>query len=85
VRSYELFAGFRTPLQKGGNACFKPDFQNFGLVLHGHFLIFGANCTAMRQVYEKPETEMIVVEEANFFCTTPVPTNGLPEMEGEEW
>lgn len=39
----------------------------------------------MRLVYEKPETEMIVVEEANFFCTTPVPTNGLPEMEGEEW
>ena len=39
----------------------------------------------MRLVYEKPETEIFVVEEAHFFCTTPVPPNGLPEFEPEEW
>ena len=48
-------------------------------------LVYEKPETAMRLVYEKPETEILVVEEANFFCTTPVPTNGLPEMEGEEW
>lgn len=41
----------------------------------------------MKRSYEKPDVELLRVEEANFFCTTPPPTttNGLTDLDGEEW
>ena len=41
----------------------------------------------MKRIYEKPETELLLVEEAHFFCTTPAPepTSGLTDLDGEEW
>lgn len=41
----------------------------------------------MKRTYEKPEVELLAVEEAHFFCTTPPPTpaSGLQDLEGEEW
>ena len=38
----------------------------------------------MKRTYEKPDAELLVVEEANFFCTNP-PSNGLNDLDGEEW
>lgn len=39
----------------------------------------------MKRAYEKPEVELLAVEEAHFFCTTPPPASGLEDLEGEEW
>ena len=41
----------------------------------------------MKRTYEKPDVELLAVEEAYFFCTTPSPTHpsGLTDFDGEEW
>ena len=41
----------------------------------------------MKRIYEKPEAELLVVVEAHYFCTSPMPnsTSGLTDLDGEEW
>ena len=51
------------------------------------YLCEETNTADMKRSYEKPDVELLRVEEANFFCTTPPPTttNGLTDLDGEEW
>ena len=49
------------------------------------YLCEETNPADMKRTYEKPDVELLPVEEAHYFCTSPTPPNGLPDLDGEEW